>query len=376
MPGRVGLRRVALNAMFLDPGVSGGTETYVRGLAPALAERGTHLSFTIVTTRRGAAALRAEPWTAAMELVTLPADDGQRVRRLWAEQARIPYLAGRRGWDVVHSLATTAPVRCPIASVITLHDVTFFRHRTFGAVTTRGLQLVVEQAARNADVLVTGAVAARDEICRELGLDPGRFVVAHHGREHRRAVPADPVKVRARLGLAGETVVLCVAAKRPHKNQEVLVRALRMLEDDVVLVLAGHPESYDAELRALAAAEGVADRVRFVEYVPDTELEALYLLARCAAFPSLSEGFGIPVVEAMDRGVPVAASDIPVLREVAGDAAHFFDPMDPASAATAVRAALRDERAARTGPERAARYTWAAAADATIGAYERAVASR
>jgi hypothetical protein len=90
MPRPVGLRRIALNAMFLDPGVSGGTETYLRGLAPALAERGAHLRFTIVTTRKGAATLRREPWTDAMEVVTLAADDGQRVRRLWAEQARIP----------------------------------------------------------------------------------------------------------------------------------------------------------------------------------------------------------------------------------------------------------------------------------------------
>ena len=219
----------------------------------------------------------------------------------------------------MHSLATTAPIRCGVPSVITLHDVTFFRHQTFGALTTIGLRVTVSQAARNADVLVTGAASARDEICRVLGLDAAKFVVVPHGHDHQTVSPASEATVRARYDLGAHRLVLCVGAKRPHKNQEVLVRAMRQLGPDTLLVLAGHPEPYDARLRALARDEGVADRVRFVDYVPGDELEALYRMASCAAFPTLSEGFGIPLVEAMQRAVPVAASDIPVLREVGGD---------------------------------------------------------
>ena len=365
--------KIALNAMFLDPGVSGGPETYLRGLAGALVAGYPDVRFVVVTTRRGARALRAEGWAGAVELVMLPADEGQRGRRFWAEQVRIPYLARERGWDLVHSVATTAPIRCGVPSVITLHDVTFFRHRTFGALTTLGLRVSVSLAAHNADVLVTGAVAARNEICQVLGLDPARFVVVHHGHDHRVIAREDEREVRSRRRLEGRRVVLCVGAKRPHKNQEVAIRALALMQEEAVLVLAGHPEAYDARLRAIASELGVADRVRFVDYVPDAELETLYRLAACVVFPTLSEGFGIPMVEAMERGAPVAASDIPVLREVGGDAALYFDPHSPAAAADAIRAALADPAIGRRGPARAAGFTWERAARGTFGAYERAL---
>ena len=365
--------KIALNAMFLDPGVSGGPETYLRGLAGALVAGYPDVRFVMVTTRRGSRLLRGEAWAGAIELVTLPADDGERARRFWAEQARIPYLARRRGWDLVHSIATTAPIRCGVPSVITLHDVTFFRHRTFGTLTTLGLRLSVRRAAHHADVLVTGAAAARDDICEVLGLDPARFVVVHHGHDHRVVEPEDEREVRARRRLEGRRAILCVGAKRPHKNQEVAIRALAQLDDDVVLVLAGHPEAYDVRLRAIASEACVADRVRFVDYVPDAELEALYRLAECVVFPTLSEGFGIPMVEAMERGVPVAASDIPVLCEVGGDAVLYFDPHSPAAAANAIRSALADPAIGRRGPARAACFTWESAARGTFRAYERAL---
>ncbi|HEX5145730.1 MAG TPA: glycosyltransferase family 1 protein [Conexibacter sp.] len=368
-----GLRTVGINALFLDPGRSGGPETYMRELVGALVEEAPRTRFTLVTTRRGAAALARDGWRDRVELVALPADEGQRGRRQLAEQLLLPRLARRRRFDVLHSLASVAPIVAGVPSAITLHDVTFFRHRTFGLLTTYGMRVIVSQAARRADALLTGSVAARDEICEVLGFAPERFDVVPHGLGRVHAVPAEEhAAVRARHGLDGDRLVLCVAAKRPHKNQEVLVRAAPLLGERTDVVLAGHPEAYDAELRRIASDVG-ARRVRFADYVPDAELEALWQLADCAVFPTRAEGFGLPVVEAMDRGVPVACSDIPVLREVGGDVPRYFDPDDPAGAAAAVEGAIaeRDERAAR-GRERAARYSWAEAARGTLAAYERA----
>jgi glycosyltransferase involved in cell wall biosynthesis len=181
--------------------------------------------------------------------------------------------------------------------------------------------------------------------------------------------------VRARLGLSeGARIVLCVGAKRPHKNQELLVRALSRLGDDVVLVLAGHPEPYDARLRALAGECGVSGRVRFAGYVAEEDLEALWGIAACAAFPTRAEGFGLPLVEAMRRGVPVAASDLPVLREVGGDVPRFFDPDRPEEAAEAIAKAMGDgDTRAPAARAQAARFTWDAAAAGTWTAYERAL---
>jgi glycosyltransferase involved in cell wall biosynthesis len=372
------VRHVVLNALFLDPAASGGPETYLRGLAPALAAAHPETRFTIVTTVSGAHTLRADGWERHFGIRSLPCEDGQRVRRQAAEQVMLPALARRLRADVLHSLASVAPIRVPgVAHVITVHDVTFFRRQTFGAVTTWGMRQVVGRAARNADGLVTASRVARDEICDELGLDPMAFTVAHHGADLEPGAPAAPeAEVRGRYALDGARVVLCVATKRPHKNQEVLVRALAQLDDDVVLVLAGHPEPYDAQLRALAGSLGVTGRVRFADYVPAADLEALWRIAGCGAFPTLAEGFGIPVVEAMARGVGVAVSDIPVLREVGDDVPRYFDPHDPAAATQAIAATLADPQAGARGPARAARFTWAASADATWSAYERACASR
>jgi glycosyltransferase involved in cell wall biosynthesis len=115
-------------------------------------------------------------------------------------------------------------------------------------------------------------------------------------------------------------------------------------------------------------------RVRFAGYVPDADLEGLWRVACCAAFPTLGEGFGIPVIEALAHGVPVAVSDLPVLREVGGELPHYFDPHDPEDAARAIRAAMSDTSAARLGPVHAAQYSWRAAAEATHEVYERVLA--
>jgi glycosyltransferase involved in cell wall biosynthesis len=364
-----------LNALFLDPGGSGGPETYLRGLAPALQNARPGTRITVATTRSGAEALRADGWDSWAGIRALPCEEGQRGRRQLCEQLLLPALARRIRADLVHSLASVAPIRTPgTPHVITLHDVTFFRESTFSGLTTFGMRQVVSRAARHADALIAVTQAAQDEIVHELDLDSTRFSVVHHGATLPGRPPALPEgEVRERLRLRDRRVVLCVAAKRPHKNQELLVRAAAQLPDDVVVVLAGHPEPYDAELRSLAGGLGVDGSVLFADYVPDDELEALWEMAGCAAFPTRAEGFGMPVLDALARGVPVACSDLAVLREVGGDLPCFFDPDDPADAARKVAEALTLPHPLPGAGEWAGRFSWDAAAAGTWRAYDRAL---
>ncbi|HWX52075.1 MAG TPA: hypothetical protein VNY34_02205, partial [Solirubrobacteraceae bacterium] len=155
-------RHVMLNALFLAPGVSGGPETYLRGLAPSLAEQFPDMRLTVVTTRSGAQALRADGWERFATLLALPCEDGQRIRRQWAEQVLLPRAARRAGAEIVHSLASVAPVFAGARSVVTLHDVTFLLRPTFGRVTTWGMGVLVRAAAQRANVLLSGTAAARD----------------------------------------------------------------------------------------------------------------------------------------------------------------------------------------------------------------------
>jgi glycosyltransferase involved in cell wall biosynthesis len=369
------VKSVALNALFLAPGESGGPETYLRGLAPALAQEFPVLRLVVFTTGSGRDALASDGWSDFAELRALPTEEYRRLRRQLCEQVLLPVAARRERVQLLHSLASTAPMRTPgLPSVVTLHDVTFIRMPTFGRATTWGLSQVVPRAARDADALITPSAAARDEICSVLGLEPSSFTVVPHGTGPvPRAEPAEETHVREKLGLRGHRAVLCVAAVRPHKNQELLVRAAAALPDEVVIVLAGHQEPYTERLHALARKLAVEERLRFAGYLPNAELERLWLMAACAAFPTRAEGFGIPVLEAMARGVPVACSDIPVLREVGGDVPRYFDPDDPEGAAAAISISLQDLDRGRRGIERTARFTWSEAARRTMEAYGRAL---
>ena len=140
-----------------------------------------------------------------------------------------------------------------------------------------------------------------------------------------------------------------------------------------MLAFAGHGTDTGG-LRARAAQAGVADDVRLLGAVDPDRLESLYAAAAVVATPTRFEGFGLPVLEAMARGVPVACSELPVLREVAGDAAVYFNASDPTSVADAIRTALIEgERLRAAGRARAAQFSWAAAARATAEVYERAL---
>jgi glycosyltransferase involved in cell wall biosynthesis len=367
---------VGLNALFLDPGVSGGSETYLRNLVPALVAGFPDVRFEVATTRRGAPALAAEPWADAVKLLRLPCDDDEPARRTLVEQVLLPRVARRRGWDVLHSAANRGPAVSHLASVVTVLDVIFFHHRTMGFVSTRGMRWAVRAAVAGADEVIAISEGAADDIAATLGLDRDRItpIPLGPGRDPVDPVPGDAI--RRRLGLDGARVVVCVSAKRPHKNQRLLIEALAELPPDVHAVLVGHDEGYGAELESAARALGVAGRVRLLDYLPDGELEGLWAISDCACFPTLAEGFGLPVLEAMRRGVPVACSDIPVLREVAGDAARFFPPSDRSAAAAAIAASLGDDATGARGRERAAEFTWERTAAETFAVYERALGGR
>jgi glycosyltransferase involved in cell wall biosynthesis len=368
--------KVLLNALFLDPSASGGPETYLRGLGPALLEARPDAKLGVATTRRGAVALRESGWPSrGIAVHELPADEGERFRRQLAEQLLLPRLSRRLGADVLHSLASTAPIRVRgPAHVITVHDVNFIHHSTFNPVTTWGMRQVIPRAARHADALIAVTGVAMQDISKTLDLSPNRFTVVHHGIVPITPADAPPSpETRARFNLGEGRVVLSLGAKRPHKNQALLVSAIPHLPGDVRVILVGHAEPYEATVRNLAAELGVGDRVVFTEWVDDRALEGLWSVASLAAFPTLAEGFGLPVLEAMARGVPVAASDLPVFREIAGTWPRYFDPTDPADAARAILELLDRPPDAAAGRAWAAGYSWSAAAEATWETYDRAV---
>src|SRR5207247_1818601 len=171
----------------------------------------------------------------------------------------------------------------------------------------------------------------------------------------------------------------CVSQKQPHKNLSSLIRSLPEVAS-AALVLAGASAPHERELRALADELGVSERVRFLDWVPDADLRGLYREATGFVLPSFIEGFGLPVLEAMRVGTPVACSNRSALLEVADDAALLFDPSDQAAVTDAVRRLLFEEALRRDligrGYERSREFTWRKTAEATLASYRAAIAAR
>jgi glycosyltransferase involved in cell wall biosynthesis len=191
------------------------------------------------------------------------------------------------------------------------------------------------------------------------------------------AAPTPEAELRARHGLGDRPIAFSPSAKRPVKNLARLLAALALIpvERRPLLVLPGYETPHEDELRAQAVELGVEHDVLFLGWLSPADMEGMYAACSAFVFPSLYEGFGLPVLEAMSRGVPVACSDRGSLAEVSGDAALHFDPEDPRAIAAAVERLLTDralaDRLRTAGREQAARYTWERAASGTLESYRR-----
>jgi len=243
--------------------------------------------------------------------------------------------------------------------------------------------VLVPGAVRRAHRVIADSRSTPDDLVELLGVAPERIDVVPLGLGTiRRHEPLAERDVRARLQLGERNVVLSLSAKRPHKNLLALIDALARIapERRPVLVIPGYPTAHESQLRARAAALGIADDVRFPAWLSSTELEGLWSIARAFVFPSLYEGFGLPVLEAMARGVPVACSNASSLPEVAGDAALMFDPNDHAAIAEALQRLLGDPVLVATlrarGLARVRDFTWERTARLTLDSYARAMQRR
>jgi glycosyltransferase involved in cell wall biosynthesis len=368
--------RIGLNLLYLAPGATGGTEVYARALAPHLPAAWPEAEWTVFAGRELAGELREQPWMDRMRVVALPVSSRTRVRRTAAEQTLLPAAIARSGVDLVHSLASTTPLATTATVVVTIHDLIYQRYPdTHAGLLARGMGLLVPAAARRARRIIVSARAAGDDLQHFLSVPAGKIDVVPLGPGVEPvATPTPEPELRERLGLGDGPLVLSVSAHRPHKNLERLIDAMR--DVDATLVLPGYATTFDDELRA--RADGA--RVVVAGWVSDEDLEGLYRAATCLAFPSLVEGFGLPVLEAMRRGLPVACSGTTALPELAGDAALLFDPESTEEIAVSITgllddAALRADFAAR-GRARAELFSWERTARGVVETYKKALGPR
>jgi glycosyltransferase involved in cell wall biosynthesis len=369
---------VGLNLIFLVPREMSGLETYARELTTALLDERPDLRVTAFLNREASS---DSAWRELVPTVTVPVDGRRRAAWVRGEQLLLPGRAEKAGVDVLHSLASTAPVSGSFARVVTIHDVIYRIHPEAHGWRTLALRALIPLAARRSHRIIAPSQATRRDLVALLDVPDKKIDVVPNGvglPPSRRWLPED--EVRRRHDLGSRPIVLTVSLKRPNKNLARLLDALALVPEErrPLLVLAGHATAYQEQLITHAARVGVTRDTRFLDWVPPDELEGLYRASTCFVFPSLYEGFGLPVLEAMTRGVPVACSNRGALAEVADAAALTFDPFDSQSIAEAIETLLADtherERLSRAGTKNAARFSWSETARKTLESYESALA--
>jgi glycosyltransferase involved in cell wall biosynthesis len=341
--------RIGVNALYLIPGGVGGTEIYLRNLLGALAAIDAVNQYVVFTNRETGTDL--VPLKANFTRAQQPVRASFRPSRILWEQLVLPFCVRRHKLDVLLNPGFTAPVICGCPQVTVFHDLQHKRYpEYFRWFDLPFWRFFLWASAKRSRGLIAVSEATRSDLQHYYGRTAE---VIHHGVEQRffeialRREPRD--------------YLLCVSTSHPHKNLARLIEAHRQMDDAPPLVITGVRGFASKEVEDLAG-EGV----RIAGWVPRDELFELYRCARGFIYPSTFEGFGMPVLEAMAAGVPVACSDIPPLREIAGDTVDYFDPSSEAAIREALvlltKAALPTERARR----RAAEFSWEKCARETL----------
>jgi glycosyltransferase involved in cell wall biosynthesis len=370
--------RVLVDATSV-PADRGGVGRYVEGLLGALPA-----DADVVVAALRTDVERYSHLLPAAEVVAAPAAVAHRPARLAWEQTGLPLLAQQAGAQVLHSPYYTCPLRASCPVTVTVHDATFFTEpehydksrRTF-------FRSAIKTSLRRAARVIVPSKATRDELIRLLEADPTRIDVAYHGVDHAAFHPPtdeEKARVRARLGLGGQSYIAFLGAKEPRKNVPNLIRgwvaAVKDRRDPPALVIAGG-QGHDDEIDSAVTEVPVHLRLLRPGYLRYADLPGYLGGALVAAYPSYGEGFGLPILEAMACGTPVLTTPRLSLPEVGGDAVAYTSE-SAEQIAVDLSELLDDEprrlALAKAGFDRAKEFTWASSAEVHLAAWARAAA--
>lgn len=371
------MTRIALNALYVGGGVAGG-KVYRDGLLQGLAALDGigDIEFDLFTRRPSDLPDELLP---RVRVIEAPIAQGSTFGRTAWEYAILPRVLRRGGYSACHALGSLSPRLRDTPLVLTLHDLIYRRfpesvpwgYRTF-------MHAVQPRIARESERVIVPSRYVAQEVMEQLDVREDRVRVVYEGagQNFRPVENAEQIdSVRQRYAIR-TPYIIAVARGYPHKNIAGLLRAFDLLRHehpDVALVLVGDRYRAGASLELLARELSLTSAVIWTGFVSMSELRALYSGAVAFAFPSLSEGFGLPPLEAMACGTPVVASNRTAIPEVVGDAGLLVDATDAEEFAAALgrvvgdgnlRANLKDR-----GQARAATFTWRRCAAETVDVY-------
>ena len=365
--------KIAIDASTLS--TQGGPRSYVLGLLDALGRIDTDNEYLVFY--NDPLHLGRFPW--AREIVL---SGKSPLCRLWREHVALPLACRREKVDLLHGPKSAVPYWSPCPTLVTLHDLIPITHPE---TETRAAQLYwrlqIPIAARRASFIITDSDHARREIVEMFGIDDQRIAVTPLGYPPAMDDPPDPVRVaavRQRYGLP-DSYILYVGTIQPRKNLDMLIEAYARLRGEgrttQKLVIVGRKGWLYEALFARITALGLEGDVIFTGFVPDEELPHLYDGACLFVYLSLFEGFGLPPLEAMSRGVPVVTSNTTSLPEVVGDAGITVAPRSLDEVVEGMRRVLCDaalaDRLRQAGRVRAQQFSWERTAEKTLALYRQ-----
>jgi len=356
-----------------------GAGNYIFNLTRAVLAQDVHNDYIVFAKASDLADLAI---TAPRATPIVSASDAPLKRIIW-EQTQLPLLARTHRLDVLHSPHYTMPWLAGCRSVVTFHDMIFFlypaMHITYKKIF---FQTMIRVSLRHADLIIADSESTRHDVLRLLHADPAKIVTVPLGVSPLYR-PLDDVHTIRQTYRLPERFILFVGVLEPRKNLVTLLRAFRMVRDrgwPHSLVIVGRKGWMYANLFQEVERLNLRDHVIFTGYVPEADLPGLFNAAEFFVYPSVYEGFGLPVLEALACGIPVITSNRSSLPEIVGDAGILIDPnnVDELAAQMSMLAADNDLRIElrRKGLARAQLFSWERTARETIAAYERAIERR
>lgn len=367
--------KIGLNILYLKPGKVGGTETYASGLLVGLARTNAQDEFIVFTNRE--CADWPIPEAPNITRVVCPVRGSNRVHRYWYEQTRLNKLLRKHRIDLLHSLGYVAPlmIRCP--AVVTVPDLNFIAlGKQMSLIRRIGLGIFVSMSILRSNRCITLSKYSLESIRSHYHLPPEKLVLTYLAPRvvERPFTEPQTCQKLQELGLERPYIVAFCSIS-PHKNIDTLIEAYQIARQKYGiphhLALIGHPPSKGWGLN-------LPPEIHCLNYISDHQVRIVLSQADLLAFPSKYEGFGLPVLEAMELGTPVVSSSAASLPEVVGDAALLFDPNNAEEMAEKIATVAMDpgewEQLRHKGYENFKRFSWEDTARLTTEVYHQVFA--
>lgn len=366
--------KVGVNTLFLIPGQVGGSETYLRETLRAMVQLADCPDIVLFTNLENDATLRADlEASGKVRFEQLRFHASNRYARILREQFELTSRVKKAGVDLLWSPGYTSPYFCNVPQVVSILDMQYKHHpEDFSASYLMATHCLVSMAARRAKRIIAISKFSKSEVIKYTGQPAEKIDITLLAGDGAYSISASDEKkkeVLGRYGIGAAPYILCVANSYPHKQVHVLVEAFAKIEGELPhrLVILGRARRGEGAVREALARVSDKSRVMRLDYIDRADLPALYQSASLFAFPSVYEGFGLPVLEAMMAGVPVVTTRCGSIPEVGGDAVTYFDSGDSSDLAAKMEGLLGSGAALpEISKRQVQQFSWVSTAKSTL----------